>query len=211
MSSIGLSGASGTGKTTLAKAFAEISGFEFLHVQTRESFAKLGLDPKKDYDFATRIRAQWQILRDAEKVYAGCKGKFITDRTPLDMIAYMMADVRRENVSAELADLLARYIGDCYQVLNRHFPNVLVVQPGIPMKDEPGRPSGVSYQEHIHMLVMGSVVDERFKGQHYFVPRDYLDLDRRIDCINYALRRAGEKHESFVRAQKEAGVPIILH
>ena len=45
---IGLVGSHRTGKTTLARAFAEDSGIPFVETSTAEVFRRLGYDPKVD-------------------------------------------------------------------------------------------------------------------------------------------------------------------
>lgn len=208
----GLAGAHGVGKTTLAAAFSEVSGIPFVKGSTRATYERLGLDPRVNYPLEARIDIQFEILRDYGKVYAEAGQRFVTDRTPLDMMAYMLADVQREGIERAQDLRIARYMAECYRVANRFFPVILIVQPGIPHVDEPGRPlMNYAYQEHIHLLVQGLAGDERYRGTHFFVPRDYTDLDRRIEACNYALKRSGDKHQAWLQAMKEAGTPVSIH
>jgi hypothetical protein len=208
---LGLAGAHGTGKTTLAEAFSELSGLPFIKGTTRATYERLGLDPQRNYPLDVRLDVQFEILKDYEALYAQHQ-RFVTDRTPLDMMAYLLADVQREGVTEAQGTRIAKYLEECYTVLNRRFPVVLIVQPGIPFVAEEGRPlPNVAYQEHIHVLVHGFAADERFKGTHFFVPRAYTDMDRRLEACAYAVRRSGEKHSTYIQSMKEAGTPIVVH
>jgi hypothetical protein len=209
---LGLSGAHRTGKTTLARAYAEATGVSFLQTSASGTFARMGLDPKVDYPLDVRLDIQEEILKDLGEAYAKASPPFVTDRTPIDLMAYTLADVQRTNVGPELDARLTSYIERCYDLANRTFPVILVVQPGIALKEEAGKaPAVQSYIEHIHSLIIGMVADERFHGSHYFIPRRYLDIERRLESCTYAMRRSMERHLSYVASRKESGNPIILH
>jgi hypothetical protein len=208
---IGLSGAHRTGKTTLARTFAERRNLLFLRTSATGTFERLGLDPKKDYSFGQRLSIQNEILKDFEKVYRSAGRPFVADRTPLDTLAYMVADVQRENVTELESKELEAYIKECYRVLNAYFPIVVIVQPGIPIVEEAGKAPGLmAYIEHINSLVLGFMVDERYSGEHYFIPRRRTDMEERISCLDYARARSVEKHELWLVAQKDAGREVMF-
>lgn len=211
---IGLAGAHRTGKSTLARRFSEVSGIPFLQTSASGTFARLGLDPKKDYPFAVRLDIQRNILDDCEKVYRsiGVASTFITDRTPLDMLAYTLADVQRENVDGALAGVFESYVKDCYEIANAHFPIVVILQPGIPLVEAEGKaPANPLYIEHINSLVLGAVTDERFKGNHFYIPRKETTLEGRVKCVDYCLSRTVQRHETWRKSMEESGMPIIEH
>ena len=105
-----LCGAHRTGKTTLAKAFSNYSGMPFVQTGASHVFADMGLDPKVDYPLEVRLDIQKRILESFEKQCSSVKTKhFITDRTPIDFMAYMMADIQRENVRGQLEKDIERY------------------------------------------------------------------------------------------------------
>ena len=90
---LGLSGSHRVGKTTLAKLYAEKHGFAFVQTSVSAIFKELGLDPAQTYDFATRLTVQEEILKRLDKTFAEHAGQAaITDRTPLDFLAYTMGD-----------------------------------------------------------------------------------------------------------------------
>ena len=90
---IGLCGSHRTGKTTLAKEVSCKTGLKFIQTSTSEVFAQNGLDPSEPMDFSTRIWIQNKVVSAAEEVWKGAGERFITDRTPIDMMAYTLADI----------------------------------------------------------------------------------------------------------------------
>ncbi len=91
---LGLCGSHRTGKTTLAQMFAEEYDLDFVVTTTSEVFAEHGLKPSSPMDFTTRLWIQDKIISAAEKIWSGCDTPFITDRTPLDMLAYTLGDIQ---------------------------------------------------------------------------------------------------------------------
>ena len=93
--SLGLCGTHRTGKSTLAKAYALAEGVPYLQTGATQVFLDMGLDPKVDYPLDVRIQIQKRILESFDKQYSAAGRDFITDRTPIDMMAYTLADVQR--------------------------------------------------------------------------------------------------------------------
>jgi len=202
---IGLSGSHRTGKTTLAKMYAEMNGIDFVQTDSAGVFARMGLDPREDYPFAVRLDIQREILNDAALLYIGNKHQhgFITDRTPLDMLAYTTADVQRSNLTAEDSEAFMKYQKECFDITNRHFVLVMVVQPGIPLVEARGKaPAIEAYMEHINSLVMGLSVDPRMKTGRFYIGRDNIAMSRRINAMDYAWQRVEDSH---TRDFQEAG------
>ena len=204
---IGLVGAHRTGKTTLARLYAEREQIEFVETSSSAVFKAFGYDPKADYDFATRLFLQRKILDDMDKKYCNASGLFITDRTPLDALAYTLADVTRENVNGELTKQIEVYSSDCFTVLNRHFNTLMLVSPGIGLVEEEGKaPANTAYIEHIHNLALGLLVGEYVEANHYFIPRHMTDLETRFEALAAAVDRIREKHDLALQSGE-----IVLH
>jgi hypothetical protein len=207
---IGLCGAQRTGKTTLAAKYAEYAKIPFLQTDVSGTFARLGANPKIDYPLNERIELQREILKDYAALVKKAPFKFITDRTPVDMMAYMLADVRRENVTDAQSGALMSYFDDCHKVLNQQFTVLMVVQPGIQAKDAPGKaPANPAYMEHINALCMGIVVTDKVEAQHFYIPRNYLDLETRIKALDFAVNKAAARHRTKMEELGEQGV--VLH
>jgi len=197
MSGIGLSGAHRTGKSTLAKAFAEAFGIKYVASVTSDVIRGYGLDPADDCDFDLRLRIQWEILRVHELAYVETKGMFITDRTPLDFLAYTLADVTRDNLTFEQGEELMRYKSACIGVINKHFNVLTVIQPGIEFIEAPGKPrNNRAYSDHINAIICGLASAEKDIGiTTTYLPKHLLDINARVAAIESSVHMAFNKFE----------------
>lgn len=176
---LGLCGAHRTGKTTLAIALASDLNIPFVRTTTSQVFAELGLDPAETMDFKTRLFVQNHILDAAEKVWQDSPSPFVSDRTPIDMIAYTLGDIQGKTEVD--FDLLNQYIDRCYASTNQFFQNLAIIQSGIPLIYEQGKAAlNPSYIEHINVLVIGLCQDSRIKANVFCNPREAIALDLRI-------------------------------
>lgn len=210
----GLCGAQQVGKSTLAGAFSEDVGVPALYTTASAVFSQLGLDPKVDYPLGQRIDIQRHILESFEKQYRSVEGGvFITDRTPIDMMAYMLADVQRTNVPSHLETAIESYLKDCIEVSNATFSILTVVQPGIKVKDGAvGKaPATFSYTEHINHIVMGITVSEAVQSAHYYIPRYLTDLEARVGALKFAIRRTQERFVDDKKRRTDMGAPLVFH
>jgi nicotinamide riboside kinase len=188
---IGLVGAHRTGKTTLARAYADKFNKSLCITSASGVFKKLGLDPQADYDFDTRMTIQEGILQSVAERYADMPHVFITDRTPIDLMAYTLADITREGMNKERERRLEAYMNECVRITNKFFNVLIVVQPGIPLiEDATKAPASYGYIEHIATLIMGFVIKENIKAIHSYIPESTLDLDKRVKCVEYSVNRA---------------------
>lgn len=179
---LGLCGAHRTGKTTLAKAIASRTEMTFVQTTTSQVFADLGLDPAAPMDFATRLFVQNHVLDTAEKIWQTASAPFVSDRTPIDMIAYTLGDIQGKT-EVNFA-LLNQYINRCFAITNQYFQNLAIIQPGISLIYEEGKAAlNASYIEHINVLVIGLCADPRLHANVFCNPRDAIALDIRIDRI----------------------------
>ncbi len=176
---IGLCGSHRTGKTTLAREISVHTGKEFIQTSTSEVFAENDLNPSESMDFGTRIWIQDKVVSAAEAIWSKAVGPFVTDRTPLDMIAYTMADIQGETEVDFTA--FERYLDLCFAVTDRFFCELVIVQPGIPLVHEPGKAAmNSAYIEHLNTLILGLCADERLNCPVRLLRRDVLDLDQRV-------------------------------
>lgn len=191
-------GAQRTGKTTLAKAFAQKNtDYTALMTSVGGVFKRLGLDPKVDYPFDKRLDTQRHILDELEAQYNGAGLLFVTDRSPVDMIAYTLADVQRETLTDPLEKALEEYVNDCFEVTNRYFATLMIVQPGIePEESEKSAPATYGYTEHINALCIGLTMDSRLKCAHFALNRTTTDLDRRVAAVENMLSVCRQRTEA---------------
>ena len=179
---IGLCGSHRTGKTTLAEAIAQKTGMPFVKTSTSEVFKEHGLDPSKPMNFQERLSIQHKILDTAKKLWHAEQRQFITDRTPLDMAAYTLADIQG---STEVNFIeLEGYLDNCFEATNQLFKVLVLIQPGIPLMHEEGKAAlNEGYLEHLNYLILGLCNDSRIKNRFVFLNRNITTLENRISLI----------------------------
>ncbi len=176
---LGLCGAHRTGKTTLAIAISSRLNIPFVRTTTSQVFAQLGLDPAEPMDFKTRLFVQNHVLDAAEQVWQNSAVPFVSDRTPLDMIAYTLGDIQGKTEVD--FDLLSQYIDRCFASTNKFFQNLAIIQPGIPLVYEEGKAAlNAAYIEHINILVIGLCNDSRLEANVFCNARDAINIEIRI-------------------------------
>lgn len=192
---IGLCGAHRTGKTTLARNFAAKNGIPFVETSVSAIWYELGYDPAQTYDFGTRLIVQEEILKRVDAKFSEYAGQeFITDRTPLDMAAYTLADAIGERVPEQCQQRMKDYLNACFEATNKRFGVICLVQPGIALKAEPGKAAmNEAYIEHLNSLLFGLMVDERVKCQHFYIPRAITGMEERMHSLTAAVGRSKER------------------
>jgi hypothetical protein len=179
---IGLCGAHRTGKTTLAMELAKVTGAQFVRTRVSEIFKESGLHPAQPMDFATRLNIQFRLLDACESDWQAAGNNFITDRTPVDLMAYTLGDIQGETrVSYPEFE---HYIERCFDVTNRFFDTLVILQPGIPLTEAEGKAAlNKAYIEHINSLVIGLCNDERLNCRVRRISRNVTELSERIKQV----------------------------
>lgn len=186
---IGIAGAHRTGKTTLAKCVAEQLDIPFVQTTTSAVFKQHGLDPAQVMDFNTRLTIQQHVANAAENHWQSIQSNFVTDRTPLDFMAYTLADIQGKT-EVDFAQL-EKYLAHCFALTNQFFNQIIVVQPGITLVYETGKAAlNQAYIEHLNSLVLGLSYDERVHCAVNVIKREVLSLDARISEILGVLHKS---------------------
>lgn len=210
---LGFAGAHRTGKSTLAKEFAERYDLDYLETSVSSVFEELGLDPAVTYDFATRLRVQRAILKHLDRLYSAIDPEdldaTVVDRTPLDLLMYTYAEVLPGLLSPQELDDLMLYTAECFALLNRRFRLITIVQPAIKVVPAPGKAAlDLAYMEHLNTLCMGFMNDERMKTKVAYIPRHMVDLDKRINAVLDVLERFCTQAERMTIKRLERGVHL---
>lgn len=155
---------------------------QFMKTGTSEVFRECGLDPSKPMDFDKRLWIQHKILDAAEKIWDAEQSRFITDRTPLDMAAYTLADV--QGCTAVNITEVEEYLNRCFEVTNKFFGILVLIQPGIPLVHEKGKAAlNEGYLEHLNYLILGLCNDNRVKSGFLCLPREVKSIEDRVGAI----------------------------
>lgn len=183
---IGLSGSHRTGKTTLALGIAQKKNIAFIKTDTHAVFKQQGLHPAAPMDFNTRLEIQHQVLEAAVQAWQVETNDFITDRTPLDFIAYTLADI--QGTTAVDFSAVTTYITRCFEVTNQFFNLLVVLQPAIPLVDEPGKAAlNPAYMEHLNMIIQGLCHHDYLLCPAIILKKDIIHLEERIAAVVAAL------------------------
>jgi adenosyl cobinamide kinase/adenosyl cobinamide phosphate guanylyltransferase len=181
---IGICGSHRTGKTTLAAAIAKQNQLKFVKTSTSAVFAQHGLDPSEPLDFKTRLWIQHHVIEAAITIWQTESQPFITDRTPIDFMAYTLAEIQGDT-EVDYPQL-ETYINKCFKVCNQYFNKLIIVQPAIPLVYEAGKAAlNRAYMEHLNSLIQGLCADERQHCSTILIPRQTLSLEERIDYTKY--------------------------
>lgn len=179
---LGFAGAHRTGKTSLADAIAQKLHIPFVKTDTQGVFKHWGLDPAEMMGFKTRLWIQHHILQAAIEVWRSVSGGFITDRTPIDFMAYTLAELQG-STEVEFTEL-EKYLEQCFQVTHQFFTHIGVIQPAIPLKYEVGKAvMNRAYMEHLNVLVEGLCNDERMQCKSFILPRKRVDFHERVNIV----------------------------
>jgi predicted ATPase len=205
---IGLSGANGTGKSTLARAFARAQGIPYVETSASEVFRRMGLNPKDEQPFEMRMVIQEMILGAFEMQFAEAQklsSLYISDRTPIDLASYLLADVQRSTLAnkPEAALITADYVSRCLKSAARFFSIIVVVQPGVKVdvEREGKARSCPAYMEHLNSIQLGLLCDERNVTRRFAIPRGVTDINDRLNALTNAVNVAVESNELLKKSQ----------
>lgn len=163
----GLTGASCSGKTTLAKELSKKLGIPFIPTSITEMAAEAGLpSPVADLDLGDRVKLQVGLLKAFERFLGKIDTPCIIDRTPVDLFAYTFAEVgmhstknalaNRTNVYEDYDRKLLNYRALCLELINTYKPFIIFLRrlPNYEI-DSKRPPEGEAYQTHCETLIKG--------------------------------------------------------
>lgn len=181
---IGLSGAQRTGKTTLAKAWSEKTGMPYVTISAGKVIASKGWECKDIRDPLVRIDIQAALVEECDRIFQGRKEPFISDRTPIDVAAYLLADMGQERLPLDRETQVMEMIEDCIDITNVCFGGLIICPPVLPYIEELGKPlENNAYQAHIHALILGLAGDDRVNITHWYLGRKCLDMEVRLNAV----------------------------
>ncbi|NIH77335.1 hypothetical protein FHV99_004587 [Ochrobactrum sp. P20RRXII] len=158
---IGISGAHGCGKTTLAKQYATQSGLEYIPASTNEIAKRAGYaHGSVDLDINERIKLQWSILEGFKGFIRDCPANTVTDRTPLDVAAYTMAEIGMHStklVDPAVLKTVPALVREAQELTKKRFQHVTLLRP-LPTYDAiDGKrpPANEAFQMHYQFLLEG--------------------------------------------------------
>lgn len=216
---IGLCGAHGTGKTTLAKAYADQIGVPFVEGRVSAVFKAMGLDSGDAWgklSMTQRLDVQERVLAEHVSLYREYgESAFITDRTPIDFLAYTLANLRQDELTPELEARIERYTERCLDEVNANFTLLVALQPcaAIPLVAREGRGElSAAFISVVNSLVLGLARDERIITRSFVVARRMHKLQDRVSALAKAAKVVAQEHIQVV-SDLEPGpmVSTLIH
>lgn len=187
MKLIGLCGAHRVGKTTLMHAVAAELGIEGIEVSISSMQKELGFDSSnQSYSFETRMMIQTHLLNKFTSLLEGINAAglpAITDRTPNDLIGYMLINVG-EKESKDHSDWIMKYIESCLALTSKHYSDVFLIQPGIVLEtNNTSAHASMGLIEHLHAIYSGYINRLDLDVNALVMSKDIVDLDERVKYI----------------------------
>lgn len=182
----GLIGPHRSGKTTLAEAVSNETDLPLVLTSVASVFKRLGVDPAKQMPLDVRIDVQKAVLDEQCEAWSKERA-FITDRTPIDMIGYTMADIGIGNAPpAKYEKMLLDYIDRCYEAHNAHFHGALFVPSALPVVEDASKSTGLisrAYIDHLSMVMMGAAQDPRSLVRIMLLNKSCTALKDRVAAV----------------------------
>lgn len=196
MSAIGFSGVHRSGKTTLMHRIAIMLDLVPIEANVGMVFEKMGMKANQSLSIHERMSVQEAVLAHLRDLYRKARaetgGRFTCDRTPIDLIAYTLAEITPTSLGndKEMAARIERYVASCYATAGEFFSSIVIVQPGIRIVSGGDLKGSLcpAYIEHMNTLMLGATLDGRNTSARMVVPRSMKDLQKRVVYLGSALR-----------------------
>ncbi|HHP2496777.1 TPA: AAA family ATPase, partial [Klebsiella pneumoniae] len=129
---IGITGAQGSGKTTLAKFIDEHYGIPYVDAGVGALMTRLGVNVGDPMPLFERLQVQMEVARHIELVTRGAEG-FVIDRTPADVMAYTLDLVGQTN-DQRCIDLVLEIERFCHKTALSNFNAIAGLRPGVNLR-----------------------------------------------------------------------------
>ena len=184
----GFTGASCAGKKTLGRQLSQKLGIPFIPIKITEIASELGLPSTVDnLDFMERITVQYKILCGMEVFLNDLTTSCIIDRTPIDLIAYMLAEINMHSLTNTLEIIdssLVEFYHSCIELTKEHVDRLYCLDY-LPHYDfHTKRPTtGQAYQMHRQLLIKGAMSQLTFHGVVAQCLSPYVSPEEHVDVI----------------------------
>lgn len=184
----GLCGTHATGKTTVAEDVAKELGINFIATKTTDVYKKFKVSPQNVLDPQLRMAIQWDILDQATSLWKGQFEPWITDRTPLDFMAYVVNDSFVWEDEWYMEYLSYKY--ECMSAYRKYFSKVFLIQPdGVIWERDSslkGRNSRV-LQESMNTVFKG-LLTEADENSYNVIRADASSAEKKIEVFDSILQ-----------------------
>lgn len=181
----GLCGSSGTGKSTTAGMVGERLNMPFIPTSITEMAQKAGYNAVGAMTLSQRLDLQEKLADQFEALLKSIDGNAILDRTPVDMLGYMLGEVHMQSHESLTEDEMTRLgalITRCKRMTALYFDHIFLMSVLPFYEVAETRPAmNIPYQYHSQMLMTGMLIDLGDRVNHSLLLT--TDLETRVDYI----------------------------
>lgn len=196
---IGLCGAQGTGKTTLAKQYGAHANIPYLDAAVGSFLKAWGVNLSNDnMPVVERLQVQLLLAQHIDaitKQQAAATGSFITDRTPLDVLTYSRSIAASHYHDDLVMEQYAKIHIQCLETSNANFNLTMLLHPGVPLTEadhnrEQRGSLAPFYVEHIDVLMTGLLMSfnrnlsDNSLSRYAMLKKDAISMERRIAALD---------------------------
>jgi len=149
MNKIGICGPSGTGKSTLAKWISEYYNIVNLDLSSKNLWPELGVTSHKEVITKSHVDPDWgvqfqgDVLAMRSMLLDRTSYSFVSDRTPLDSIPYMMLQSSMYIDSSSMQNFMNNAV---IQLAKQYTHLIILPYQGNKIEDDKNRVTNIHYQ-----------------------------------------------------------------
>jgi hypothetical protein len=192
---IAISGVHRSGKTTLGEKVNEMISFTFfpMNISYSPAWRMFGVKPTDQMSFIKRIELQDALLDYMISKYKVFNqiDNWVTDRSPLDLIAYLLVNV---DETANDADRIVKFIEKCERTMNKYLDCNFIVRMSedvdmISLNSDTDKQGEVYssrvYRLSIDQMMVGLMMDmsKKVTTSIIEIPQDYDETFQRFGFI----------------------------
>lgn len=208
MQGLGVCGTHRVGKSTLVKKWAKKNDIEFIPLDVSGVIKQtVGTYCDGVNDLDTRLTAQRALVDACHERFMYRRTPFITDRTPMDVAAYTMADMMQGSMTDDQQAEAMEIIESCIDITNFAFTGMVLLFPSehIPFKPvETSAAPNIPYQWHIHYLIHGILNDPRVDTSFWYMGPDIHKLKDRMSAMDAI-------YEALIEDDVELAQQLVLN
>lgn len=202
MDRIGLTGAQGTGKSTLAKRVAELNGYKYVDAGVGAEMSRLGVRVGESLPLYERLQVQLAVAHHIAEKSSGARS-FVMDRTPVDVMAYTI-DLFGQSNDKRCVQLFTEIQSLCFDTAIQNFNIIVGLRPGVELsstdklREQRGSLDPL-YVRRIDALMCGELNHLNLFGNKKnltvgFMPPSITELDDRVRSLKSFIETATKGH-----------------